>query len=160
MGKVSFMLGNKIAVTVGILTITGAALAQSDVDQPRWMANIARHQHVMMNGVPEPYAAARYTTPETPAKLRHGAFLFDRDCAACHGISGQGSGPDAFELVPPPADLNWLIRSPAAKSEPYMYWSIAEGGEQFGSEMPGFKDRLTDKDIWSIIAYIRAGYPQ
>jgi mono/diheme cytochrome c family protein len=154
------MAGYGVAVAVGFLAFAGAALAQSDSDQPRWMANIARHQLVMMRGVPQPYSAARDPTPDTPAKLRQGAFLFDRHCAACHGISGQGSGPDAFGLIPPPADLNWLAHSPADKSEAYMYWSIAEGGERFGSEMPAFEHDLADKDIWSIIAYIRAGYPQ
>jgi mono/diheme cytochrome c family protein len=154
------MRGSLVALAVGILAFAGAALAQSDSDQPRWMANIARHQLVMMKGVPQPYAAARDPTPDSPAKLRQGAFLFDRNCAACHGIGGQGSGPDAFGLVPPPADLNWLVRSPADKSEPYMYWSIAEGGEAFGSEMPAYKHHLAEKDIWSIIAYVRAGYPQ
>ena len=153
------MTGYGAALGIGILAFAGAALAQSNGDQPRWMANIARHQKVMMEGVPKLYVAARDPTPDSPAKLRQGAFLFDQNCAACHGIGGQGSGPDAFGLVPPPADLNWLARSPAERSEPYMYWSIAEGGEAFGSEMPAYKGHLADQDIWAIIAYIRAGYP-
>ena len=44
--------------------------------------------------------------------------------------------------------------------EPYLYWTIAEGGRQFESDMPAFKDRLAKKDIWAVIAYIRAGLPR
>lgn len=154
------MIGPRAVLALAILSFAGSALAQSDTGPPRWMANIARHQQVILRGVPEPYSAMRDRTPVTPAKLREGAFLFDHHCAACHGIAGQSSGPEAIDLVPPPADLNWLARSPADKAEPYMFWSIAKGGQAFGSEMPAFKRDLDDGDIWSIIAYVRAGYPQ
>ncbi|MBV8908171.1 MAG: hypothetical protein JOZ20_04150, partial [Sphingomonas sp.] len=50
--------------------------------------------------------------------------------------------------------------APKDKAEPYMYWSIAEGGRQFESEMPAFKDRMAKKDIWALIAYVRAGLPR
>ena len=147
-------------LTAGTLALAGAAGAQSDTGPPRWMANIARHQQVMMSGVPAPYSTKRDPTRNEAAKLNHGRFLFDRQCAACHGIGGQGAGPDAFGLVPPPADLEWLVNARADKAEPYMYWAIAEGGEPFGSEMPAYKHSLAEKDIWAVIAYIRAGFPQ
>ncbi len=41
-----------------------------------------------------------------------------------------------------------------------MYWTIAEGGRQFDSDMPAFKDRLSKQDIWAVIAYVRAGLPR
>ncbi|MBW0006871.1 MAG: c-type cytochrome, partial [Sphingomonas sp.] len=81
-------------------------------------------------------------------------------CTPCHGWTGQGGGPEAFALVPAPADLEWLAGAPKDKAEPYMYWSIAEGGRQFESEMPAFKDRMAKKDIWALIAYVRAGLPR
>ena len=136
-----------------------AAVAQSDQGPPRWMANIARKQHVIMNGVPRPYGAMRDPAPDTRAKLRRGRDVFDRSCASCHGWSGEGTGPDAFALVPAPADLEWLARTPENRTEPYIYWSVAEGGGSFGSEMPAFKGTLPTKDIWAVTAYIRAGMP-
>lgn len=154
------MTGYAAALAIGVLALGGAAVAQQDTGPPRWMANIVRHQQVIMNGVPEPYSNMRDPAPDSPAKLREGALLFDRHCAACHGIGGRGSGPEAWDLVPQPADLDWLVHSPAKKAEPYMYWSVAEGGQSVGSDMPAFKNKLEQKDIWSVIAYIRAGYPQ
>jgi mono/diheme cytochrome c family protein len=62
--------------------------------------------------------------------------------------------------VPAPADLEWLDRTPKNKAEPYMYWTIAEGGRQFESDMPAFKGKLPKSDIWAVIAYVRAGLPR
>lgn len=137
-----------------------ASAAQPDEGPPRWAANIARKQYVIMYGIPRPYAAFRDPTPAAPAKLRRGAIVFDRQCSSCHGWTGQGTGPEAFALVPAPADLEWLARTPRARSEPYMYWSIAEGGRQFESDMPAFRRRLSKSDTWAVIAYVRAGLPR
>src|SRR5512139_1395890 len=126
----------------------------------RWKANIARHQQVVMYGVPAPYGAIRDPTPDSQEKLHRGAAIFDRQCSSCHGWSGRGSGPDGFFLVPAPADLAWLAQTPKDKANPYIYWSIAEGGKAFDSEMPAFKDSLSQQDIWSVTAYIREGMPR
>jgi mono/diheme cytochrome c family protein len=154
----SGMIRYAIAIAVVGLPLAAAA-AQSDQGPPRWMANIARKQHVVMYGVPRPYSAARDPSPGTTTKLRRGSVLFDRHCAACHGWSGQGTGPDAFGLVPAPADLEWLARTPKSRADPYIYWSIAEGGKEFGSEMPAFKRSLSSREIWAVTAYLRAGMP-
>lgn len=136
------------------------AAAQPDEGPPRWAANIARKQQVIMHGLPAAYANAHDPLPASEAKLRRGRTLFDAHCAACHGSTGHGSGPEAFALVPAPADLEWLARTPKKPSESYMYWTIAEGGRQFESDMPAFKGKLSKKDIWAVIAYVRAGLPR
>jgi len=136
------------------------AAAQPDEGPPRWAANIARKQQVIMHGLPAAYANAHDPLPDSEVKVRRGRMLFDSHCAACHGWTGKGSGPEAFALVPAPADLEWLARAPKKPSEPYLYWTIAEGGRQFDSDMPAFKDRLSKQDIWAVIAYVRAGLPR
>ena len=151
----------RYAMVIAIVGLSiAAAAAQSDEAPPRWAANSARKQQVIMHGIPAPYAAARDPLPDTAAKLRRGRMLFDNHCTACHGWTGQGSGPEAFALAPAPADLEWLARTPKARSDPYMYWSVAEGGGQFESDMPAFKDRLSKKDMWAVISYVRAGLPR
>ena len=152
------MLRYMLAAAIVALPI--AAVAQSDEGPPRWAANIIRKQQVIMQGVPQPYTGKHDPTPDTAAKLQRGRMVFDRNCAACHGWTGQGTGPDAFAQVPAPADLEWLARTPKGRSEPYMYWTVAEGGQAFESEMPAFKDKLDKSDIWAAIAYVRAGLPR
>jgi len=148
-----------VLAALGLPLAAGAAV-QQDEGPPRWAANIARKQFAIMHGLPKSYATMRDSAPVTDAKLRRGRMLFDAHCTACHGWTGQGTGPEAFALVPAPADLEWLARTPPNRSQPYMYWSIAEGGDQFESDMPAFKDRLSKKDMWAVIAYIRAGLPR
>lgn len=135
------------------------ALAQPEDNLSRWKANLARHQQVVMYGVPAPYATARDPSPDSEEKLRRGAAIFDRQCSSCHGWSGHGTGPEGFFLVPAPADLAWLAQTPRDKADPYIFWSIAEGGKAFESEMPAFKHSLAPQDIWSVTAYLRAGMP-
>lgn len=157
----TFRLPGKYLPLLAVAALPIAALAaQSDEGPPRWAANIARKQFVVMQGLPAPYAAMHDTSRDTPAKLQRGKVLFEGHCASCHGWNGQGTGPEAFALVPAPADLEWLARTPKGRSDPYIYWSIAEGGGQFESEMPSFKRQLAKKDIWALVAYIRAGMPR
>ena len=148
--------------TVGAVSVFAFALAafQSDLDQPRWMANMARHQKVVMYGVPAPYNAVRDPYVNTPAKLRRGADLFSKQCASCHGWSGDGAGSEGMFLVPLPADLAWLARTPRNRSDPYIYWSIAEGGKAFNSEMPAYKRTLSRRDIWAVTAFVQSGMAQ
>ena len=40
-----------------------------------------------------------------------------------------------------------------------LYWTVAEGGAQFGTAMPAFKDVLSSDDIWAAAAYIQARLP-
>jgi mono/diheme cytochrome c family protein len=49
---------------------------------------------------------------------------------------------------------------PMAQWDPFMYWTIAEGGAQFGTAMPAFKSVLSENDIWVVTAYIQARLPQ
>lgn len=118
-----------------------------------------RHWHYMLRGVPEAYADARSTAPRTLETLRAGAALYARHCAACHGSSGFGAQDDRQSLLPSPALLAFLIQKPIAVDE-YLLWSISEGGAVFDSAMPAFRDVLSRDEIWQIVAYMRAGFPQ
>ena len=148
-------LGGLIAVAV-----TTAAFAQADTGPPRWAANLVRKQLVILHGIPAPYGEMQDRTPDTFQKIRQGQIIFDERCSSCHGWTGHGGGPEAFALVPAPADLAWLSGPPKQRSKPYMYWAIAEGGSQFESDMPAYKQHLTDQEIWAVIAYVSAGMPR
>lgn len=152
---------NRYVFAIALMCLPPAsATAQGDEGPPRWAANIARKQQVIMYGLPKAYSSVLDPLPDTSDKLRRGAYVFEQHCSSCHGWNGQGAGPEAFALVPAPADLEWLRGTPKAQADPYTYWAIAEGGGQFESEMPAFKGKLPPNDVWSVIAYIRAGLPR
>lgn len=151
----------RLLISAALLALlpVAASVAQPEENLSRWKANMSRHQQVLMNGVPRPYDKMRDTSLNTEARMRRGAALFDRHCSSCHGWTGTGGGSEGFFLVPAPADLEWLARAPKNRSDPYIYWTIAEGGAAFESEMPAFKQSLSREDIWSLTNYLRAGMP-
>ncbi len=71
----------------------------------------------------------------------------------------MGDGEAAQSLSPSPALLSYMVNMPMAVDE-YLIWSVSDGGMAFGSDMPAFKDTLTQAEIWKIIAFMRAGFPQ
>ena len=44
-------------------------------------------------------------------------------------------------------------------ADAYLLWAISEGGTSFGTQMPAFKDKLSDEQIWQIVTFMRAGFP-
>jgi len=49
---------------------------------------------------------------------------------------------------------------PMAQWDPFMYWTVAEGGAPLGTAMPPFKSVLSSDEIWAVTAYIQARLPQ
>ncbi len=125
---------------------------------PTMMARMARHSEFLNFGVPKAYEGAQSTVKDEAAAIAAGRALYAANCAACHGPNGLGDGDAGKALSPSPAVLAFMITRPIAV-DPYLLWSISEGGKQFDSNMPSFKDKLSREDIWKIIAYMRAGFP-
>ena len=129
---------------------------------PGWQGPgpMPRHHMAMMWGIPEPYASLTNPLPRSAATLESGARVYADNCEGCHGKQGLGDGPAGRELSPPPGNLAWLSDMPMGQWDPFIYWTIAEGGAQFGTAMPAFKDSLTKDEIWAVTAYIQAHLPQ
>lgn len=126
----------------------------------RGQGPIARHHFAMMNGIPALYASMTNPLPRTQATLDTGARVYAQNCAACHGQQGQGDGPAGANLSPPSGNLAWLSDMPMGQWDPFIYWTVAEGGSQFGTAMPAFKNSLSKDQIWAVTAYIQAHLPQ
>lgn len=118
-----------------------------------------RHHVAMMWGIPEPYASMTNPLPRTNATLEKGAAVYAANCLACHGKEGLGDGEAGRNLSPPPGNLAWLSDMPMSRWDAFMYWTIAEGGSQFGTAMPAFRGTLSKDDIWAVTAYIQAHLP-
>jgi mono/diheme cytochrome c family protein len=116
-----------------------------------------RHWTFMNEDLPSAYRGATSPIERTPATIAEGAGLYAQNCARCHGAIGYGDGAEGLSLVPSPALLSYLVQRPIA-GDAYLMWAISEGGRPFGTDMPAFKDALTEDDIWAIIAYMRAGF--
>lgn len=122
------------------------------------MTRLLRHSTYMNYGVPKEYDGARSALRPSREGMEEGGRIYARECAGCHGKNGLGDGDAENALSPSPALLAYMINRPIAVDE-YLLWSIADGGVQFESQMPAFKDKLSRDDIWRVIAYMRAGFP-
>lgn len=87
------------------------------------------------------------------ADLSRGKILYDAHCAACHGISGDGRGPQAANFTPAPTDFTSatvMANIPFELNE-----QVVAQGKQ-GTRMPGFAMVLSSEEIQDVIAYQRA----
>jgi mono/diheme cytochrome c family protein len=122
------------------------------------MVRLLRHTTYVNHGVPKKYEGAKSTLKPSPNVIADGQKLYNGSCVRCHGPNGMGDGASARALTPSPALLGYMIRRPISVDE-YLLWTISDGGKDFGSEMPAFRETLSQEEIWKIIAYMRAGFP-
>ena len=101
--------------------------------------------------IPEDYAGER-SPLVNEGMLTTGAEVYNKQCTSCHGEEGMGNGPagQAMDIAPAP-----VAHTSQMLSDAYLFWRTNEGGADFGSTMPAWKDVLTEEEIWSVIAYIR-----
>ncbi|HEX7051828.1 MAG TPA: cytochrome c [Longimicrobiales bacterium] len=93
----------------------------------------------------------RIPIPVTLPLLATGRAAFNRTCAACHGILGDGASAVArnMELRPPPS-----LHTPRIRAYPpgRIYATIREG---YGL-MPSYAAVLSTEERWAVVAYVRA----
>ena len=123
-------------------------------------SSMQRHHFAMMSGIPSPYDSFKNPLPQSRETVDKGGAIYEKSCLPCHGPTGQGDGEAGRNLSPPPGNLAWLSQMPMVRWDPFMYWTIAEGGAAFGTAMPAFKGTLTENDIWAVTAYIQARLPE
>ncbi len=102
-------------------------------------------------------AAQRGATIEPPSvrdprTVETGRIVYFGACAQCHGADADGEGWLGPLTYPPASALN--DADTLGRSDAELYWIIAEGLSFVG--MPGFRDRLTDEQIWAVVAYLRS----
>jgi mono/diheme cytochrome c family protein len=121
------------------------------------MHSMVRHHYVMREGLPDAYRELTNPLTATEAALARGRQVYTEHCATCHGETGEENGPASAGLDPQPSNIARLPRMPMMSSDPYLYWTVAEGGVPIGTAMPAFKELLTPDDLWSVILTLREG---
>lgn len=84
-----------------------------------------------------------------------GSSLYQLNCSACHGPSGNGKGPRAYFINPPPRNFllntsrRWLNR-------PILFQIITDGS--LGTEMPAWGKVLNNQEIADIAEFVFRRY--
>lgn len=123
--------------------------------------------------VPNTVAAAKITFSDfavapkpavTPDFLARGKQLYAQNCAACHGVNGDGKGDAAAFLAPKPRDFvhaNYRLRSTASGNLPTdvdLFRAISLGMP--GTPMPPWKHMLGEDDRWALVEYVKSFSPR
>ncbi len=89
-----------------------------------------------------------------------GETVYLKRCLQCHGEEGDGLGPAAERLNPPPRDFTlglYKIKSSAfdadLPNDEDLLRMVRDGMP--GTAMPGWGDMLSEQDMWDVIAYIK-----
>lgn len=96
---------------------------------------------------PESLPAAAAFAPK-PVLLEAGKRIYRTHCSRCHGENGAGSGPDASQMLPAPANFQQMRPGYTAAAD-----VIRKGVP--GSGMPAWP-LLTDGEIQAVTVYIRS----
>ena len=88
--------------------------------------------------------------PPTPQRLERGKSIYDSTCAPCHGATGEGNGPVAFALKPPPRNL---VKDPfkAGDRVEQIFATITNGLPN--TKMVGYP-QIGEDDRWGVAYYV------
>ena len=93
--------------------------------------------------------------PVTESNLLRGKEVFLDRCVGCHGLKGDGQGPGATFLAPPPADFtdkdDACCGGDTGPGD--FYYRILRGWP--GTAMENFGDRLSVNDIWRVVLFVK-----
>src|SRR3989338_3541771 len=90
--------------------------------------------------------------------ITKGRDLFSYYCSPCHGWKGKGDGFNAKNLDPQPRDLSdGKERYMEKLDNMHLFKVISGGGKAIDKShiMPSYGDTLSEKEMWSLVAFIR-----
>ena len=87
--------------------------------------------------------------------VARGKKLFLKNCAKCHGESGNGYGPVSHGFTTWPRQL-WAWNNSGPETDGYLFWFITNGR----SDMPPWGIILSENERWDLVSYIKTLKPQ
>lgn len=95
--------------------------------------------------------------PSTPESLAVGERSYAKVCAVCHGATGNGDGKLAAATAAygaRPSNLTDAVWDHGS-SDGEIFVVIRDGiGPDFN--MPGFKGRLSETELWSVVSFLKS----
>ncbi|MGA7749981.1 MAG: c-type cytochrome [Gallionella sp.] len=80
-----------------------------------------------------------------------GRIFFMGNCFTCHGVNGDGNGPRAYFITPPPRDF-LLETSRQRLNRPVLFEAITNG--RLGTNMPAWGKVLNNQEIANVAEFV------
>jgi cbb3-type cytochrome oxidase cytochrome c subunit len=126
-------------------------VAQKDVKPPPNQLEEAPN----LSQIDRSYWLSANPLPVTEANLLRGKEVFLQRCVGCHGVKGDGKGPGANFMSPPPADFtdkdDACCGGDTGPGD--FYYRILRGWT--GTGMENFGERLSVDDIWRVVLFVK-----
>jgi len=105
-----------------------------------------------MTGWIAPEEARKVKNPikATKASIQKGKNIYEKKCALCHGVKGDGKGPASAGLNPKPTNFRESHGEKMTDGEHFWKMTAGRGG------MPPFVNDLTEEERWHVINYINS----
>lgn len=103
-----------------------------------------------------PTSFHRNPLPFSDAAIVQGAALYQRLCLHCHGVAGDGQGPDAAAQPVWPPNLTGPLLWRRAEGD--LLQAVRHGmhDAQGRATMPGFAAQLSVPESWAVLHFLRA----
>ena len=110
--------------------------------------------------------AAITLNPDNKETILLGKSVYVQNCASCHGVKLEGQKdwmsrlPDGLMPAPPHDETGHTWHH----SDKYLFMITKYGiediiGQKYPNNMPAYKDILSDKEIISVLSYIKSTWP-
>lgn len=105
--------------------------------------------------------------PDAAAQVGLGRGVYAKECASCHGARLEGQPdwrrrrPDGQLPAPPHDETGHTWHHPDQ-----LLFEMTKLGPQalvrpgYRSDMPAFAGKLTDREIWAVLAFIKSRWPE
>ena len=116
----------------------------------------ARRPPDVVRGLEQRFASvlgseAALELPRAALDVVQGREIYDKTCASCHGVAGNGLGVDASKMtLKPPALGDAVAMRDVSPATMYRITSVGIAG----TPMVGFAGALTPEQRWNVVAYL------
>ena len=137
------MKTTSVLTSIALTLYCGAAATLIAQDAHQHDAGAHRHPQA---------AAMKNPVKADETSIAAGQKLYAKNCAPCHGDTGNGDGKMAGELNPKPSNLTdaeWKHGS----TDGELFLVIRDGAKNTG--MKPFASKMTTHQMWDVINYVR-----
>lgn len=146
------LLGAVLLAGIGAMIFSGVFIlgARTAVEEPpAFVISMADMGKGFM--VPGDYQRRTNPVAASPEVLATARRIYTSRCVVCHGRDGKGATAVGGRTYPRAADLS--AARTQGKSDGALFWFTEMGIPHTG--MPGWKDTLSEQDIWHLVTYVR-----
>ena len=115
--------------------------------------------------------AQRVTAEQIPytdkTRVTAGQAVYEQNCAACHGKSLEGQfnwqkrNNDGYLPAPPHDETGHTWHHPDQMLFEFTKYGPQKfAGSDYKSIMPAYSGKLSDEEIWNVLAYIKSKWPK